>query len=96
MGIFSSKKDNKTQRHEGVKLNRCPCGAKGVDWIPNGMTEEGTRLYSPMCPGCGDIVNVATPDRWVNKIAKQWNAHMKIRQDQEGGQIDEPTRDEEA
>jgi hypothetical protein len=89
MDIKIKNKNNKTFRQNGIRLYRCPCGFDKMRWVPNG-TRSGSRMYSAMCAGCGDIIHsMSCSHTSVADFKDAWNKHMRTRQEQENGQIDE-------
>lgn len=86
----------KTFRQNGVRLNRCPCGADKMTWIPGTPTSEGSKMYHAMCDGCGDIViGMSSSGQGVWSFKDAWNRHMAKRQEQASGVITETNQEEE-
>jgi len=86
----------KTFRQDFVRLNRCPCGADQMGWIPGTPTKDGTKMYHAICEGCGDIVTgTSCSGKGVHMYKDAWNRHMAKRQEQAGGSIEGPAQEEE-
>lgn len=89
-------KKAKTFRQDFVRLNRCPCGADKMTWIPATINTDGTKMYHAMCDGCGDIVsNHSCSARSIHHFKDAWNSHMAKRQEQANGNITETKQEEE-